>query len=286
MVGFWFPRGVVVVGITTMTRQHAEQQTILRATVGSTVHGINIQDGIEDRDEMGICIESMDEAMGIGAPFEQYVYRSAHERTGKQDEPSQAGDLDLTIYSLRKYIRLALKGNPTVLTLLFVPNDQLIIADARGMGLRELTPYIVSRKAGGAFLGYLHAQRQRLLGERGNGGHGQPRRGLVEAFGYDTKYASHMLRLGLQGIELMKTGQFTLPMPEMEREYIRAVRRGEKALDAVLTDAGRFEDELKDLRETSPLPEEPTIEPVEDWMLRTYFYSWSARRAHDFPPLD
>jgi hypothetical protein len=36
---------------------------------------------------------------------------------------------------------------------------------------------------------------------------------LVAVHGYDTKYAMHALRLGLQGIELLSTGRITLPVP-------------------------------------------------------------------------
>ena len=36
---------------------------------------------------------------------------------------------------------------------------------------------------------------------------------LVAVHGYDTKYAMHALRLGLQGIELLTTGRITLPVP-------------------------------------------------------------------------
>jgi hypothetical protein len=35
----------------------------------------------------------------------------------------------------------------------------------------------------------------------------------VAVHGYDTKYAMHVLRLGLQGVELLTTGRFTLPVP-------------------------------------------------------------------------
>jgi hypothetical protein len=38
-----------------MNRETAERCTILRGLVGSTVHGLNVN-GIEDRDEMGICV--------------------------------------------------------------------------------------------------------------------------------------------------------------------------------------------------------------------------------------
>lgn len=262
-----------------MNRETAEAATILRSTVGSTIHGLNVQDGLEDLDEMAICIEPIEEAMGLGAPFEQFVYRSAAEREGKHDAPSQAGDLDLTIYSLRKYCRLALKGNPTVLTLLFVPEDQLIRCDARGSQLRDLAPKIVSKQAGKAFLGYLQAQRQRLLGERGNGGHGSPRRGLTEKFGFDTKFAMHMLRLGYQGIELLETGKLTFPMERVERQFLLDVRNGKESLNTCLTEAGQLESELKLLMDASELPDEPDSEAVEAWMIKTYFRTWSSRQS-------
>jgi hypothetical protein len=57
---------------------------------------------------------------------------------------------------------------------------------------------------------------------------------LVATHGYDTKYAMHALRLGLQGVELLTTGRITLPVPEPDRAYLRSVRRGERSLAEVL----------------------------------------------------
>lgn len=260
-----------------MTRTEAEERTILRCVVGSTAHGLNVHDGLEDRDEMGICIESMADAMGVNAPFEQFVYRSAAEREGRHDAPSQAGDLDLTIYSLRKYVRLALQGNPTVLLPLFA--SDMVRIDARGAMLRELAPAIISRQAGKRFLGYLQAQRQRMLGERGNGGHGRPRNELIEKFGYDTKYAMHMLRLGMQGVELMETGRLSLPMKEPERSWLVDVRNGKVSEQEALTRTGELEAQLRDLIETSPIQEHPDTDTVNAWMVRVYFRQWSAERS-------
>ena len=59
---------------------------------------------------MGVCVEPLSEAMSLWAPFEQFIYRSAAEREGRENARSIAGDLDLTIHSLRKWMRLALKG--------------------------------------------------------------------------------------------------------------------------------------------------------------------------------
>ncbi len=247
--------------------------TILRAVVGSTVHGLNVQDGIEDRDEMGVCLEDEGDALGLGAPFEQYIYRTAALREGKHDAKSRAGDLDLTIYSLRKWLRLALKGNPTILLLLFAPTNEL---DARGSQLKELAPAIVSRQAGRAFLGYLTAQKQRLVGERGGKDVNRPE--LVEKYGFDTKYAMHMLRLGFQGVELLTTGRLSLPMREPERAWLYGVRVGEVSLQDVLTKGGELERELADLLTESPIQEWPQREKAERWMLDMYWENWKARR--------
>jgi uncharacterized protein len=256
-----------------MNRETAEACTILRGLVGSTVHGLNVNDGIEDRDEMGICVEPLAEAMSLWAPFEQFIYRSAVEREGRENARSTAGDLDLTIYSLRKWMRLALKGNPTVLLLLFTPDDQLMQCDALGAELRALTPAIVSRRVQAPFLGYLQAQKQRLTGERGQKRIHRPE--LEEMYGFDTKYAMHMLRLGFQGMELLTTGRLSLPMREPERSYLLDVRRGKVSEQECFTRASQLEQELTDLATTSPLPEEPEETRVESWMLDAYLRRWS-----------
>ena len=47
---------------------------------------------------MGVCVEPMQDAMALWSPFEQFTYRSAAEREGRDNARSTAGDLDLTIY--------------------------------------------------------------------------------------------------------------------------------------------------------------------------------------------
>src|SRR5215831_16803839 len=246
-------------------RDTAERYTILRGLVGSTVHGLNVNDRIEDRDEMGICIEPLAEAMALWAPFEQFIYRSAAEREGRENARSSAGDLDLTIYSLRKWMRLALKGNPTILLLLFTPDDQLVYCDALGRELRSLARQIISRRVQSPYLGYLQAQKQRLTGERGQKRIHRPE--LEEMYGFDTKYAMHMLRLGFQGVELLTTGRLSLPMREPERSYLLDVRRGKVSEQACLAKAGELERELADLATAGVLAEEPDERRVEAWAL-------------------
>ena len=65
---------------------------ILRGVIGSTAHGTAI-DGQEDRDEMGVYIESAEFVCGL-TPLDHLIYRDKPE--GVRSEPR---DLDLTLYS-------------------------------------------------------------------------------------------------------------------------------------------------------------------------------------------
>jgi hypothetical protein len=251
-------------------REMAEQSTIIKAITGSTLHGLALA-GTDDRDETGICVESF-QAFGGFSEFDQFIYRSAAEREGKHDAPSKPGDLDLTIYSLRKFLRLAMQGNPSVILMLFVQPQDCIVWTTTAGELQDIRGSIISAKAGSRFLGYMEAQRQRLLGERGQKKINRPE--LEEKYGYDTKYACHIVRLGWQGVELLTTGKLTLPIPEGPRSKMLAIRRGEVPMQDVLQWAGDLERELKDLLTDSILPPEPNRDLVEEWMLNVYLERW------------
>lgn len=194
------------------------------------------------------------------------------ERTQPEGSRSGPGDLDLVAYTLRKWLRLALSGNPTVLLLLFSPADSLLVCNERGTALRALAPAIVSRQAGPRYLGYLRAQKERLLGTRGQRRVNRPE--LIAAHGFDTKYAMHVVRLGYQGIELLTTGRLTLPIPEPERTRIMEIRRGERTESDVVAEIEDVERRLAEASETSPLPDEPDHERVNAFIVDAYREAW------------
>lgn len=239
----------------------------LRCLVGSTTHGISI--GSDDRDEMAICLEPLDRVLAFGGPgqFEHYTYRSAAEREHRHDAPSQAGDLDLTVYSLRKWTRLALQGNPTVLLLLFAP---VLEATDLGRELQALAPHFASRAAGARFLGYLQSQSSKMLDLK------KGRMELIREYGFDTKAAGHMIRLAFQGIEYLKTGKLVLPLPEEQAERVRDIRLGKVSLPVVLQDVEIYKEMMRELmNRTSPLPEFPNYKLVGDWVREKYLERWA-----------
>jgi hypothetical protein len=232
--------------VPVTTAEIAARGVILRGAVGSTAHGLHLA-GTDDRDEMGIAVEPPERVIGL-TEFEQHIHRTAEERLRHNPSadqrahgrtpPSQAGDLDLTVYSLRKYTRLAANGNPTVQILLFV---KPLFMNRFGRRLRRNAQLFASKEAGARFLGYLGAQRERLLGQRGQ--MRVTRTELIKRHGYDTKFAMHAVRLGFQGVEYLQTGRLTLPM-DAGRDYCMAVRLGQVRLPDVIKTIERLEREI------------------------------------------
>jgi len=179
----------------------------------------------------------------------------------------------VVIYSARKWARLALTGNPTVLLVLFVLDQDVVFRNQVGTELVDNAQRFVSRLAATRFLGYLNSQKSAMTG--GRGAHTN-RPELVAVHGYDTKHAMHALRLGLQGIELLTTGRITLPVPEPHLSYLRAIRRGEIPLAEVIDAVTDAETRLVALRGESSVPAEPDRLWIDNWLHRSYVDYWAS----------
>ena len=125
-----------------------------------------------------------------------------------------------------------------------------------------------------AYQGYMRQQHERLLGVRGQRNVTRPE--LVQAYGYDTKYAAHVLRLGLQGEELLLTGRISLPMPDADRTLVVKVRTGGFSLADVSQQIVDVQRRLDIAHAASPLREMPDSAKVEQWMIETYLAHWES----------
>ncbi len=277
------PPGFAHPHASEQARVIAERGLILRVQVGSGVHGTSVT-GQDDRDEMGVCLEPPEYVTGLArvpagtgagdatVEFEQYERHTVWDRPGGLANRSGVGEVDVIIYSARKWCRLALAGNPTVLLPLFVPDEEVMLRSEVGAELVANAHRFVSRLAGDRFLGYLQSQRAAMTGEIG--AHTN-RPELVAAHGYDTKYAMHALRLGLQGVELLSTGRITLPVPEPSRGYLRSIRRGDVPLAEVVAAIDQAESDLLRLRVSPAVSAQPDRTWVDGWLHRSYTDYWT-----------
>ena len=243
--------------------------TILLVEVGSTAHGTGLPGG-EDNDELGVVIEAPEQVLGL----DDRGFRTVMQRTQPEGSPSGPGDTDRTLHSLRRFLRLAGSGNPSVLMALWAP---VLHATDLGVELRGLGPAFVGRHVIPRYRGYMQSQALRLLGLRG-GGHGRRggggREELIAEHGYDTKYAMHAARLGLQCVELLTTRQLQLPIQGEPAEWLRAVRRGDVPFEGWWRRCLSLDAELETMESDERVPAAPDADRIARWSIDAHLAGW------------
>jgi predicted nucleotidyltransferase len=240
-----FPREKV----TTLLRRKDIRwlDVLLIAEVGSTAHGISVPETGDDLDLTVIRMEPFEEL--ITGPVSR---QSMMIRTQPEGMRSRMGDIDLNVYTLRKFVSLARSGNPSILGVLFSPTLYLERTPLNLAARTQLGKYIASKKAGTAYLGYMNQQIERWQGKLGQKSVSRPE--LVEKYGFDTKYAAHVIRLGYQGIQYMREGRLTLPMDLNLAQEIVALRTGHFSEGEASQWALSVKADLEMAIENSPLP--------------------------------
>jgi len=230
---------------------------------GSELHGAKVH-GTDDLDIYGVYIEPPEMVLGLES-LPHFVWS-----TSGNDRRNGPNDVDVTLYSLKKWAGLACKGNPTALHFLF----------SKGVLENEIWRKIVAnrtvflaRSHVTAFQGFADAQLQRIAGKRGRGKKGQ-RPELEQEYGYDVKAGMHVLRLLYECKELMSQGTITLPRPE--RDFLIRVRTGKYAMDKVLGFAERLFAECEEAARLSCLPERVDRTAVSRLLADSYRKAWLA----------
>lgn len=236
---------------------------VIVGEIGSYAHGLATADS--DHDFHGIFIEPPEQVIGAMPRSE-----SKRERDQPEGVKSAPGDDETTFYGLHKYVKLALQGNPTILTLLFTP--ALTVPDS--IGLQDNAHLFLNRNVAARHIGYADSMDARLTGLKA------PRTNrpeLIAKHGYDTKAAFHAIRLLIQGHQLLTMGIMYMPMYPHHREHLLAIRTGEVSEQEALEDIAFYRRQLVDAEDTSPLPERPDYEGASRFLVDTYMQHWRVR---------
>ena len=233
---------------------------------GSELHGAKLE-GTDDTDWYGVYIEPPELALGIDSD-EHFVFTTGGERGG-----NNPGDVDVCLYSLNKWAHLAAKGNPSVLHFMFAQPEFQTFAWAQLWMKRDA---FLAKSHLNQFLGYANAQLQRLFNQRGQKDCHRPF--LEEQYGYDTKYAMHIIRLLGEAKELLETGTITMPRPNVEE--LRAIRMGKYELNELRGWVDQLEREALAAKGKSTLPEKVDRKAISRLIAAAYRNHWEWRDAH------
>jgi predicted nucleotidyltransferase len=230
---------------------------------GSELHGAKVQ-GTDDLDIYGAYIEPPELVLGLES-LPHYVWSTAG-----NDRRNGPADVDVTLYSLRKWAGLACKGNPTALHFLFADGT---MRSPTWPLITKRKEIFLSRLCAKHFMGFANDQLARMTGKKGRGKKGQ-RPELEEKYGYDVKAAMHTLRLLYECKEVLQSATITLPRPE--RDLLIRVRTGKFTLERVLDMAKRLFAECEEETKKSGLPDKVDRKAVSQVLKECYLRSWQA----------
>jgi len=227
---------------------------IMTAFAGSHSHGTyDPQPGsIDDVDIVGVILAPPEGIIGLTV-FEHWdVF---------------VDELDLTLYSLQKFVRLLLKANPNVLGWLWLPDHLYLTRTEAFERFRDNRHIFASKRA---YLPYKHYGQSQLRDmDRGifRGYMGAQRKALVEQFGYDVKHASHLIRLLRMASDFLETGEMRVDRTNIDAEELKSIKRGDWPRGRVVREAEALFVRLEEAYRTSPLPDEPDTAAAEELLV-------------------
>jgi len=225
---------------------------ILHGYRGSIAHGMYMPpsdpNSLADKDTMSVCVPSLDYYFGL------------KEYGSRQTKEIKQGEWDIVVYTLQKFINLLYKGNPNVLTLLWLDPQHYIQVKAAGQYLIDQRELFVGKHVYQSFTGYAYSQLKRMERINFKGYMGEKRKRLVMKHGYDTKNAAHLIRLLRMGIEFMRDGTIQVTRPDAAE--LLDIKRGEWRLEQVKSEAERLFKAAEEGYNSSSLPEKPDFEAV------------------------
>lgn len=235
---------------------------------GSIAHGTYIASdeggGIDDIDILGCYLAPVEYYLGLG---NGKVYRKAFEKF--------VGPWDSVHYEIRKFVRLLMGCNPNVMSLLWLDQQHYLTITEAGSLLIDNRRLFLSKSAYDSFTGYAYSQLKRMTRHEHKGYMGEKRKALVEKFGYDTKNASHLIRLLKMGAEILLDEVVNVNRWNDATELI-AIKEGRWTLDEVKEIAETRFEIVRNAVKKSRLPDKPDTQKIEK-VLMSILWSYVAK---------
>jgi predicted nucleotidyltransferase len=244
--------------------------TVLLGYMGSISHGTAIPkshpDSIDDIDIMGVGIWNKDYYFGL-----PYAY--ATERIKSDHVTVMKDEWDATTYEIRKFVKLLLKQNPNVLSLIWLPEKDYIHISNAGKRIIENRDIFSSKEVYHSYVGYAKEQFYKMEHYSFDGYMGAKRKELVMKYGFDLKNASHLIRLLRRGIEFLTDGK--LQVFCKDNQELKDIKLGKWSLEKVKAEAEILFKLAMEAFVRSPLPAKPDYAKAEQLLIdiiEEYFY--------------
>jgi len=235
--------------------------TMYVTIMGSHAYGCSTDNS--DYDLYGFCIPPKGfvfphldgEIIGFGTrkkAFEKYLESAVDENKNRE--------YDIQIFSIVRYFQLLMDNNPNIIDSLFTDIDCVLHATQIANMVRENRTIFLSKKCWVKFKGYAYSQLHKIRTKSPEG----KRKAIVEEYGYDVKYAAHVVRLLDEVEQLLSLNDVDL---RRNREQLKAIRRGDVPEEEIFRWAADKEKQLEELYHKSTLPWKPDEDKIKKLLL-------------------
>ena len=228
--------------------------TCYLTTMGSQAYGVSTDDS--DLDVYGFCIPPKDmvfphlagEIPGFGQQVQRFEQWSEHHIR----DPNKKVEYDFAVFGIVKYFQLCMENNPNMIDSLFTSRQCVIHSTPVSEHLRDNRKLFLHKGSWHKFKGYAYAQMAKIRNKVNASN--EKRAETIAKYGYDLKFAYHIVRLLNEVEQILVEGDLDL---QRNREQLKEIRRGEWSLEQV---ESYFESKEKLLETTyaaSKLPHGP-----------------------------
>jgi predicted nucleotidyltransferase len=231
--------------------------------MGSVAYGVS--DDNSDMDVYGFCIPEKHVIFphlaghipGFGQQPERFDQWMVHH---VKDEEKNT-EYDFTIYNIVKYFGLVMENNPNMVDSLFTPQNAILHCSPIAQMVRDERHIFLHKGSWHKFKGYAYSQMHKIRSKEEPQG---KRKELVDRFGYDVKFAYHVVRLIDECDQILNEETLDL---QRNREKLKAIRRGEWKLEDIEEYFTRREKELEAAYAKSKLPHSPDEKKIRQLLM-------------------
>jgi len=242
--------------------------TCYLSIVGSVAYGAADTNHNSDLDLYGWCIPKKDvvfpHTVGIVKDFgwqgEEFSQWQQHHVFDKDSLGGRGREYDFQIFNIVKYFNLLMENNPTVIDSLFTPRECVVHCTEVGNIVRDNRKLFLSKRCWAKYKGYAMSQLHKMAGHNRSG----KRKEVQEKYGFDLKFALHVVRLLYEAEMILQEGDLDL---RRHNEHLKAIRRGELTEVEIRKWATEKEFQLEKVYFNSLLPEKPDEGVIKNLLL-------------------
>ncbi len=180
-------------------------------------------------------------------------------------ESKVSKDPDETIYSFKKFVSLALQGNPNILELLWIEDPKNILIETEySRHLQSIRREFLTRRVYKSYLGYAKAQLHKIKVDGNCSPEMNSKRKIsIDINGYDVKAAMHLYRLLVQLEHIEMNYRIPMPLTGNNLGVCLEIRNGHVPFEAFKRLIEIRLERLAALESKSNLPEKPAEEFID-----------------------